>query len=135
MNKHTFIIFLISGFFLSVSHAVEPDRSKGISVHALPESVAKISGKPWGFAVSYAPYLKEEPGQPYLQSVNDVLSYIKKQSPSVVKNGLWVVTTHPRAYSQKEIAFHNQVKNLLPQEGIPLFWVRASDLKNGFRRY
>ena len=135
MNKRTFISFVICCLTLSTSYASEPDRSKGISVHALPERVAKISGSPWGFVVAYAPYLKKESGQPYLQSVKDVLSYIKKQNPSVVENGFWVVTTHPQAYSKKEIKFQNQVKEALPKEKIPLFWVRGSELKKGFKRY
>ena len=135
MNKCTFITFLIGSLFISVSHAIEPERSKGISVHALPERIAKISGRPWGFEVAYAPNLKPEPGQPYLQSVKDVLDYVRKQNPSVIKNGLWVVTTHPSAYSKKENDLHKQVKAALPKENIPLFWARGSEIKKGFKRY
>ncbi|MEW8682900.1 MAG: hypothetical protein AB2536_13450 [Candidatus Thiodiazotropha endolucinida] len=115
--------------------AGEPQREKGISVHALPKRVAEISGQPWGLQVSYAPYLKPEPGQPYLQSVKDVLVYIEKQEISVVENGLWVVTTHPSAYSEQETKFLEKLKLELPKHNIPLFWARGSELKDGFKRY
>jgi len=101
MNTMKIIGVLISLIIISPAFAEGPDRSKGISVHALPKRVAKISGKPWGLEVAYAPYLKPEPGQPFLQSIDDVLRYVKKQDPDVIKNGLWVVTTHPSAYSEE----------------------------------
>ncbi len=127
------IIFTL--LFVSSVYADGPERSKGISVHALPKRVAKISGKPWGLEVSYAPYLKPEPGQPFLQSISDVLEYIKKQEPSVIQNGLWVVTTNPMAYSEEELEFQDQIKETLPKEKIPLFWARGSEIRNGFTRY
>lgn len=127
--------FILIAFTISVAHAVEPERNKGISVHALPKRVAKLSGSPWGFQVSYAPYLKPEPGQPFLQSLEDVLAYINKQDKSVIENGLWVVTTHPASYSEEEIELQNKVKQELPKHKIPLFWARGSELQNGFKRY
>jgi len=129
----TLIILFV--FAVPLSHAGEPERDKGISVHALPKRVADISGQPWGFQVTYAEYLKPEPGQPVLQSVSDVLEYAKKQDQSVIENGLWVVTTHPSSYSDSEKEFQNKVKVELPMNNIPLFWVRGSELKNGFKRY
>ncbi|MBT3045308.1 MAG: hypothetical protein AB2659_14670 [Candidatus Thiodiazotropha sp.] len=129
----TIIIVLVLSF--SVSFAGEPERNKGISVHALPKRVAKISGSPWGFQVSYAPYLKAEPGQPYLQTLEDVLTYVKKQDKSVIENGLWVVTTNPSSYSEEEIELQNLIKSELPKHNIPLFWVRGTELSNGFTRY
>lgn len=132
-----FISVVLATFFLvtQLANAAEPIRAKGISVHALPKRVAKIGGTPWGLEVSYAPYLKPEPGIPYLQSIEDVLQYIEKQDPSVIENGLWVVTSHPSAYDAEEKAFHELVKETLPKEGIPLFWVRGSEIENGFARY
>ena len=128
-------IFILISFTISLAHAVEPERNKGISVHALPKRVAKLSGAPWGFQVSYAPYLKPEPGQPFLQSLEDVLAYVKKQDKIVIENGLWVVTTHPASYSKEEIEFQNKVKKELPNHKIPFFWARGSELPNGFKRY
>ena len=136
MRKIILLIILFILLISTISFAEEPVRSKGISVHALPKRVAKISGTPWGLEVSYAPYLKPEPGQPYLQSINDILEFVKKQYPSVIKNGLWVVTTNPSAYSPEELEFQKQIKEELPKHNIPLFWARGSELKTkGFRRY
>jgi len=73
MNKLKIILIIFSFIIVSSVYAETPDRSKGISVHALPKRVAKISGKPWGLEVAYAPHLKPEPGQPFLQSITDVL--------------------------------------------------------------
>ncbi len=120
---------------VQVSHAAEPQRDKGISVHALPKRVADISGQPWGLQVSYAPYLKPEPGQPYLQSVDEVLAYIRKQDKSVIENGFWVVTTNPAAYSKQEIELQEKLKIELPKNHIPLFLARGSELEKGFKRY
>ncbi|MBV1881027.1 MAG: hypothetical protein KUG82_05300 [Pseudomonadales bacterium] len=128
-------IFLASLFLVAGVSAQEipSTREKGISVHALPKRVAKISGKPWGFEVSYAPYLKVE--LPYLQSIEDVLAYIGKQDKSVIDSGFWVVTSNPSAYDQQELDLHKQVKEVLPKKGIPLYWARGSELPNGFKRY
>jgi len=135
MNKLKILLIIFTLVIVSSVYADSPDRSKGISVYALPKRVAKISGKPWGLEVAYAPYLKPEPGQPFLQSISDVLNYIKKQDPEVIKNGLWVVTTHPSAYSEQELEFQKQIKETLPKENIPLFWARGSELDKGFTRY
>ncbi len=135
MNKLKLLLIILSFFFASSVYAESPDRSKGISVHALPQRIAKISGKPWGLEVAYAPHLKPEPGQPFLQSISDVLNYINKQNPDVIANGLWVVTTNPVAYSAEEIEFQKQIKEILPKQNIPLFWARGSELDKGFTRY
>ena len=128
-------LLLLCFVFATAAQAAAPERDKGISVHALPKRIAKLTGQPWGLQVSYAPYLKPEPGQPYLQSVKDVLTYVEKQDKSVIKNGLWVVTTNPAAYSKQEIEFFNKLKVELPKHHIPLFWARGSELPNGFKRY
>ena len=135
MKKIQILGIFVCLLMASFSIAGEPERSKGISVHALPKRVAKISGTPWGLKVSYAPYLKPEPGQPYLQSIADVLEFINKQEPSVIQNGFWVVTTNPASYSKDELEFQNQIKAVLPKHNIPLFWTRGAELSEGFKRY
>lgn len=128
-------LLLLALVFGPATYAGEPQRDKGISVHALPKRVADLSGQPWGLEVTYAPYLKPEPGQPYLQSVDDVLAYVKKQDKPVIENGLWVVTTHPSSYSEQETMFLDKLKVEIPKHNIPLFWARGSELSNGFKRY
>ena len=105
MKINKIIYIIVTLFFVSTVYAESSERSKGISVHALPKRVAKISGKQWGLEVSYAPYLKPEPGTPFLQSINDVPEYIKKQDPPVIKNGFGVVNSNPAEYSKEELEF------------------------------
>lgn len=132
MKKLVFIIFVLA---LPNLVFAEPNRSKGISMHMLPERVAKLDGRPWGLWVSYAEYLKPEPGQPVLQSVQDYIAFIEKQSPSVQENGVWIVTTNPNAYSKSEIELLDQIKALSKEKGIILFICRGAELPDGWKRY
>lgn len=120
---------------VSGSRADEPSREEGISAHALPKRIAALRGTQWGLEISQAPNLQPEQQQPYLQTTDEVLKYIARQDKSVRDNGLWVVTTHPSAYSDEETRFYDEIKAVLPEKGIPLFWARGSELKNGFVRY
>jgi hypothetical protein len=120
---------------VSVASAVTPERAKGISVHMLPKQVADLGGQKWGFVVSYAEYLKPEESQPVLQSTSEFLTFVRKQDKLVQENGVWIVTTHPDAYSEPEKLFLNDIKALCRRESIPLFVVRGSQLPNGWQRY
>jgi len=115
--------------------AVGQERTKGISVHMLPERVADIGGRPWGFTVDYSPRLKAEFQQPAIQTVEDLLSFIRKRDKGVQENGLWIVTTHPDAYSEEEKMLLEDVKSMCRRENIPLFICRASELPNGWKRF
>ncbi|MGA3135121.1 MAG: hypothetical protein ABSC88_03915 [Terracidiphilus sp.] len=119
--------------FASVIAAQE--RSQGISVHMLPKRVADIGGMAWGFTVDNSPRLKAESQRPVIQTVADLLSFIRKQDSAVQENGLWIVTTHPDAYSEAEKTLLENVKTMCRREGIPLFICRASELPNGWSRY
>lgn len=112
-----------------------PRRDKGISLHMLPNKVAQLGGRKWGFTVTSRDYLKPEGEQPVLQSANEVLSYVRKQDASVRENGVWIVVTDPDAYSDSEKALLEQVKSLCRSERIPLFICRAKDLPSGWKRY
>lgn len=115
--------------------AIAQERAKGISVHMLPKRVADIGGKPWGFMVDYSPRLQTESQQPAIQTVEDLLSFIRKQDNDVQENGLWIVTTHPDAYSEEEKMLLEDVKSMCRRENIPLFICRASELPNGWKRF
>lgn len=131
-------IAVICAVFLVMSNAafaVAPERSKGVSVHMLPKRVADLGQKKWGFVVAYAEYLRPEQSEPVLQTPNDVFAFIRKQDRSVQGNGIWVVTTHPDAYSDQEKKLLDDIKTLSRREKIPLFIVRGSELPNGWRRY
>ena len=101
----------------------------------LPKRVADLGGRQWGLVVSYAEYLKSENSQPVLQSPTDLLAFVRKQAESVQENGVWIVTTHPDAYSEPDNKFLENIKALARSEKIPLFISRAAELPNGWKRY
>ena len=68
--------------------ATSPERTQGISIHMLPKSVAELGGRPWEFTVDYSPRLKAESQQPVIQTVAELLSYIRKQDSGVQENGV-----------------------------------------------
>jgi hypothetical protein len=137
-SMRQFLTFLIAAMFLAPhasSAADSPIRGSGISMHMLPKRVAQISGEPWGLTVSYANHLKPEPAQPVVQSASQFLTYVRKQSPSVQANGVWIVTTDPSSYSESELAMLDEIKALCRKEQIPLFVAQATELPNGWKRY
>lgn len=129
------IVLAIMLVAISAIAGVAPERSKGISVHMLPKRVADLGAQKWGFVVTYAEYLAPEKVQPVLQSTTEFLTFIRKQMPAVQENGVWIVTTHPDAYSEPESRLLEDIKALCRREYIPLFVVRGSQLPNGWQRY
>jgi len=115
--------------------AENPERSKGISMHLLPKSVADLGGNKWGLTVTASSSLTPDAGSTTLQTVSQFLAFVQKQSASVQENGVWIVTTHPNAYSEQEQNFLKQVIAACVKAKIPLFVVRASELPNGWKRY
>lgn len=129
-------VMLIALFaFATASSAGSPERPKGISMHMLPKRVADLGGKKWGLVVSFSEYLKPERAEPVLQSTSEFLSYVRKQERSVQENGVWIVTTHPDAYTETEKRVLEDIKALSRRESIPLFVARGSQLPDGWRRY
>jgi hypothetical protein len=131
----TAVILVALFAFVTTASAVSPERTKGISMHMLPKRVADLGGKKWGLVVSFAEYLKAEIAEPVLQSTTEFLSYVRKQERSVQENGVWIVTTHPDAYSEPEKKILEDIKALSRRESIPLFVARGSQLPNGWQRY
>jgi len=134
MNRIAIVLlaFLVTAGLVA---AKAQERSQGISVHMLPKGVADIAGRPWGFTVDYSPNLKTESASVTLQTVAQVLSFVRRQDASVQENGLWIVTTHPDAYSAGEKELLEGVKSMCRRERIPLFICRASQLPNGWSRF
>jgi hypothetical protein len=134
MNRITTVLLaLLLSAGLVAANAQE--RSQGISTHMLPKRVADIGGNPWGFTVDYSQRLKPESHPVTLQGVAEVLSFVRKQDAGVQENGLWIVTTHPDAYSEDEKRLLEEVKSMCRREKIPLFICRASQLPNGWMRF
>lgn len=115
--------------------ATTPERARGISLHMLPKRVAELGNMKWGLTVTPASYLTPDARSTTLQSASEFVAFVEKQSASVKQNGVWIVTTHPAAYSEQEKAFLDDVIKACVKERIPLFIVRGSRLPNGWKRY
>lgn len=114
--------------------AAAQERWKGISMHMLPKRVADLGGDPWGFRVSLIG-TKRVASPPVIQTAADLLAFYREQEPSVQENGIWIVVTHPDAYSQSEKDVLESVKEMSRKERVPLFICRASQLPDGWVRY
>ena len=119
----------------SFAWAATPVREQGLSMHMMPKRVADLQGRKWGFIVAYATYLQPEKRQPVLQSAEEVWEFVHKQDHTVQQNGIWIVVTHPDAYSASEHALLEAVKAMCRQKKIPLFIARAAQLPHGWQRY
>lgn len=130
-------LFVFTVFLALFAQSVQaaPERAKGISLHMLPKRVADIGGRRWGFSVDYAEYLKAESQPPVLQTPKEFLAFVRKQDTHVQENGVWIVVSHPDAYSNSEKALLEDIKALCQKEKVPLFVCRASELPNGWKRY
>lgn len=129
------ILLVLSLLVATTASAIEPERSRGISMHMLPKRVADLGNQKWGFVVTFAGYLKPEVTQPVLQTSQEFMSFVQKQNNSVKDNGVWIVTTRPDAYSDPEKKLLEDIKELFRHGSIPLFIVRGSQLPNGWQRY
>lgn len=128
-------ILAIALVVFSAFAAITPEHSKGISIHMLPKRVADLGDQKWGLVVTYAEYLTPEKVQPVLQSTAEFLTFVRKQKLKMQENGVWIVTTHPDAYSEPESSLLEDIKTLCRTEHIPLFMVRGSQLPHGWQRY
>lgn len=123
------ILFLLLTTTLVIT--AEPTREGGLSVHMLPDSVAKFSGGHGGFTVT-DPATKK-PGSTYA-TPKELLAYFQDLPPTVRQNGIWVVTTHPDSYSDSEQANLKELIALCVSKKIPIYTCRASELPNGWKR-
>jgi hypothetical protein len=109
--------------------AQEPDRSKGLSVHMLPDRVAHIGGSSGGFVV------RGLDGKEAIYSdAIQLVAFFQTLSVSTKENGIWVVTTSPSAYSEIERANLKTLVALCDEKKIPIFTCRGSELPNGWKR-
>jgi hypothetical protein len=135
VNRHAVLFGLALAILVGVSLAQEqPERSKGISMRMLPKKVADNGGGRGGLVVAYAPYLKPEREQPVIQSAEQFVAYVSKQDQDVQQNGVWILVTHPDAYSADEKALLEKIKAESRKKKIIVFVSRAADLPNGWKR-
>lgn len=125
----------VSVIFLCISIALyaEPKRENGLSVHLSPESASGIVGADKkGFVVSQSKDLKQIEERPVLDTPEQLVEYFLTQPQEIQKNGIWVVTTNPQAYSDNEMKSTEVLKNLCREKNIPLFFCRGMSLPNGW---
>jgi hypothetical protein len=116
----------------TIAWSGEPTRENGLSLHMLPKRVASLSGQKWGLMSS--PSHNQAASNKTFQSAAELLKYFKSLPRSVRENGIWIVTTHPDAYSDDEKQVLEDVKKACTQQNIPLFICRGSDLPDGWQR-
>src|SRR5215213_3051346 len=122
-SPKTILLFLLSA---SMFLAAEPTREGGLTVHMLPDHVAKISGGRGGFTIKDPPAAYAEP--------KDLLTYFQGLPASVRENGIWIVTTHPSSYSEAEQSKLKSLGALCAEQKIPVFTCRGAELPNGWKR-
>jgi hypothetical protein len=131
------IIFSAGFIMTTFAASKEPVRIKGLSVHVVPEVVAKLdnTGKVQaGFATSYVKageYVYER----NCPTPKDLLAYFRSFPSDFQENGIWVVVTNPGAYSAEEMKTREELIELCQKEKIPLFICRGAELPDGWRRY
>jgi hypothetical protein len=135
MNRRIAVGFASILILGNLAIAAPPERAKGISMHQLPKRVADLGGRKWGLTVTPSSFLTADAGSVTLQTPDEFLAFVEKQNATVKQNGVWIVTTHPDAYSEQEKDFLSQVIGVCEKNGIPVFVTRASELPNGWRRY
>ena len=128
-------LFFQFGGLHHVRGANDPTRANGISIHMLPKRVADLSGRRWGFTVDKSAQLKGLDEGLTFQDVEGLMAFADKQTKSVQENGIWIVTTHPDAYSLPENQLLEQVKHECHRRGLTLFVARASELPGGWHRF
>ena len=124
----SFLLLLLTASLLV---AAEPSREAGLSVHMLPDRVAKISGEHGGFTVT-DPATKAK-GSTYAEP-KELFAYFQHLPAATQENGIWVVTTHPTSYSEAEQAKLKALIALCTDKGIPIYTCRGSELPNGWKR-
>jgi hypothetical protein len=90
---------------------------------------------PWGLMFDGFPGQSRNQARPVFQTTDSLISFFHAQSANVQSNGIWIVVTHPDAYSDEEKALLEEVKSRCRAERIPLFICRASELPDGWTRY
>ena len=104
-------------------------------MHMLPKGVAELAKAKWGLTIRPSDKLTPDAGALTLQTTKEFLDFVQKQDPSVIENGVWIVTTNPDAYTEMEKKFLSDVIAACIANKIPLFVARAAELPNGWKHY
>jgi hypothetical protein len=122
--KLPFLLFPL----LAIVALAEPSRDAGLSLHMLPDRVAKFGGEKGGFTAT-DPATRQR-GKTY-SNVDDLLVYIERLPAPVKENGVWIVYTHPDSYAPAEKKRLDELISKLKEKNIRVFTCRASELSSG----
>ncbi len=114
-----------------------PKRELGLSVFMFPKRAADLDASKtvkWGFAVTEREDRRRPVDRPTFQTAEDLLAFFRSRSNPVQQNGLWVVVTHPDAYSPEEKAILEHLESICVKQHVTLFVSRAFELPNGWKR-
>ena len=112
-----------------------PERMRGVSVHLVPERSASWTGSSkGGFVASLAEPARLDTKQRRFASAALLIEFVKRQSADRRANGVWLVVTHPDAYSAMERAQVELLASGCQGLGIPLFVCRGRDLPSGWQQ-
>ena len=111
--------------------ANEPTREAGLSAHFQPDRIGKMRGETGGFDVR--PHHDIEKRE-LLPTAEALFEFFKKRPNEVQENGIWIVTTHPNAYSEEELKKIDVLADLCKAGVVPLFVARGSELPDGWKR-
>jgi hypothetical protein len=109
----------------------EPTRKGGLSAHLQPDRIGRMMGETGGFDVRPHHDIEERRLFP---TAKELFIFFKKRPSQVQANGIWVVMTHPSAYSEDELKQLDILADLCKAEDVPLFVARASELPDGWKR-
>lgn len=136
--KKYLIATLVMLLFASWTYAdSEVSRNRGVSIHMLPRRVAQqdnTGSMKWGFGISAVGGQAVPRNKYVFQAADKLIEFYRTLPKDAQQNGVWIVTTHPNAYSEPEKKLLQEVKELCIKENIVLFTCRGSQLPNGWQR-
>lgn len=114
----------------------EPKRADGLSVHWMHKRVSnqdETGQVRSGFMVSQSRSLIPPLERSVFGSVEELVDYYHNLPEKIQENGIWIVVTHPDAYSDEEKKMKVNLIELCNQNNIPLFICRGQDLPDGWK--
>ena len=110
--------------FALIAYA-EPSRDAGLSLHMLPDRVAKLSDERGGFTITDP--ITQTRGKT-VTDVKTIVKYIDSLPQKIKDNGVWIVYTHPSSYEDSEKEKLRELIGICVDKKIRIFTCRASEL-------
>lgn len=130
MKKNLFLLCLL---IISSCATGILKRENGLSLYMHPYCVAEDTDNTnkWGFVIKETVYQKK---WITFKLPKELIKYYNSLPKKIRVNGIWIVTTNPKAYSIKEIKRLEQLKQMCVNKNIPLFLCRGAKLPSGWKK-